>query len=141
MAQFRKGEPSPNPKGRPRKSSTTETIRAANLEHAGELLDRLRLLGLGGDVGAARCFLDRILPPLKAVESIINLKIDSGLPLSEQSKLALDACFKGQITPSQGQSLITAIGTHSKIIESTALLERLEAVEQALKNDATKKTT
>ena len=51
MAQFKKGQVSPNPKGRPRKSSTTEKIRAANLEHAAELLEQLRLLALGGDVG------------------------------------------------------------------------------------------
>jgi hypothetical protein len=131
MAQFKKGA-SGNPAGRPRKSDKTETIRATNLKHVPELLENLRLLAVAGDVQAARLFLDRCLPALKPTDVVVSLKIDFDLPLAEQSKAVLAACFSGQITPSQCQSMINAIGGHSKIIEASELLERLERIEQSL---------
>ena len=92
------------------------------------LLEMLMGRALSGDVGAARLLMERVLPPLKAVElpQVINLPADG---LTEQGTAILHAVASGQLAASQGAALIGALGNLARVAEVDNLAKRIEALE------------
>ena len=70
--QWAKGQ-SGNPRGKPAGSGAVQKLRAALEGDIPEILAALAAQAKAGDVGAARLILDRVLPPLKAVEQPVEL--------------------------------------------------------------------
>jgi hypothetical protein len=72
--------------------------------------------------------LERILPPIRAVESAENLPLE-GDTLSDQGKSVLRAISEGFIPPSVGVQLLGAIGALARVIEIDELERRISQLE------------
>jgi hypothetical protein len=132
MAQFKKGQ-SGNPSGKPKGARDKRTeLRALFKPDAPTLVKKAIAMALEGDMTALRLCIDRIVPPLRAIEQPVHLDVLSG-SLSEQSNQILLAIADGKLSPGEGSSLLGALTSHSKIIETTELIERIEKLEQAAK--------
>jgi hypothetical protein len=99
-----------------------------------EILEKLAEQAAAGDVGAARLLMERVLPPLRAVEAAVPMAqlSTSGQSLSDSGRMVLAAVAAGQLAPGQGAALIASIGALSKVIEIDELANRVEALEARL---------
>ena len=114
MSRWKPGQTG-NPKGRPPGQSEITRLRAS----------------LAGDVQAARLILERILPPVKAVEQAVELQLPAdGTPTAKASAV-LSAAAAGDLAPGQAAQLIAALGTLAKIQEVDELAARIEKLEAA----------
>lgn len=94
-----------------------------------QIITKVREQALAGDLQAARIVLDRVLPSLRPVEVAQGLDVPEGT-LSEQAHAVVQAVAAGEIAPSQAAQIITALGGVAKIIETTELVARIEALEE-----------
>ena len=117
-----------NPKGRPPGQSEITRLRAALAGDVPEILAGLVLAAKGGDVQAARLILERILPPVKAIEQVQTIDLPEGT-LTDQGRAVLRSVAAGQLAPGQGAQLLSAIGTLGKIAELDELAARITALE------------
>ncbi len=83
---------------------------------------------LGGDVGAARLLLERVIPPLRAAEEVAPVALPDGT-LTEKGAALLVAVAAGDLAPGQGAALLGAIGTLARVVEVDELERRLTALE------------
>lgn len=133
MAKFQKGQ-SGNPKGRPRASGGVEDVREALKKQVPAILNKLiERVRDDGDVTAAKLLLERCFPPLKVLEPPISLPaMAKAATLAEQGEVVIKAAGAGEISPSQASALLGALAAQARLIESTELQERLDAVEARL---------
>ena len=117
-----------NPKGRPPGQSEITRLRASLAADVPEILAGLVLAARGGDVQAARLILERVLPPVKAIEQPQTLDLPEGT-LTDQGRAVLRSVAAGELAPGQGAQLLTAIGTLGKIAELDELAARITALE------------
>ena len=120
-----------NPKGRPPGQSEITRLRASLAGDVPEILAGLVMAAKGGDVQAARLILERILPPVKAVEQAVALQLPEGGTLTAQGRAVLSAVAGGDLAPSQGAALLGAIGTLARVTEIDELSGRISALEAA----------
>lgn len=126
--RFKPGQ-SGNPGGRPTGSGEVARLRAAIGEHVPEILEQLVNAARGGDIQAARLILERVLPPLKAIEQAQAIDLPEGT-LTEQGRAVLASVAAGDLAPSQGAALLGAIGTLGKVAEMDELSARITALEE-----------
>jgi hypothetical protein len=81
-----------------------------------------------GDSGAARLLLERVLPPVKAMEQPQAIALPGG-SLAEQGRAVLAAVAAGELSPSQGAALVSAIGSLARVVEVDELAARIAALE------------
>lgn len=127
QGRWKAGE-SGNPKGRPTGTGKVAQVRASIAEHVPELLQALVAKAINGDVGAARLLLERTIAPLRAVEPTQALTLPDGT-LTEQGRAILKVVATGELAPSQGASLLNAIGALARVTEIDELMARIEALE------------
>ena len=84
---------------------------------------------MAGDMQAARIILDRLVPSLRPVEMPAVLTLPAGATLAGQAQAVVNAAAAGELDPSQAAQIVTALGGVAKIIETTELLKRIEALE------------
>ena len=118
-----------NPKGRPPGSSEVSRLRAAISEHLPEIISQLVEKARGGDTQAARLLLERVLPPVKATESTVEIDIPEDAGLTEQGAAIVRAVAQGLIAPGQGGALLSGLGNVAKLKEIDELTKRIEALE------------
>ena len=94
-----------------------------------KIIDTLRAQALAGDVQAIRIVLDRVLPPLRPVDLPTMLALPRDGTLAEQARAVVQAAADGDLAPAQAAQIVTALGGVAKIVESTELLRRVEALE------------
>ena len=82
----------------------------------------------GGDVGAARLLLERVLPPMKATEPPTAFALPDGT-LSQQARAVVASVASGELAVGSGAQLLSGLGTLAKIIESDELAARITALE------------
>lgn len=132
MTQFKKGQ-SGNPLGKPKGARDKRTeLRELLKPHAPALVQKAIDMAVEGDMTALRLCIDRIVPPLRAREDPVVLDGLSG-SLSEQSSQLMAAIADGRLSPSEGSTLLGALTSHAKIVETTELINRIELLEQAAK--------
>ena len=119
-----------NPKGKTPGSGELQKLRASLAGHVPEILAGLVLAAKGGDVQAARLILERILPPVKAIEQAVALQLPEGGTLTAKATAVLSAAAAGELAPGQAAQLIAALGTLAKITEVDELAARIEKLEQ-----------
>ena len=119
-----------NPAGRPPGSGEVAKLRAHIAERVPEILAKLAELATAGDVQAARLLLERVLPPVKAVELPVELTLREG-GLSEQARQVLAAAVEGALPPDQASAIIAALASVAKVTETDELLKRIERLEHA----------
>lgn len=125
--RWKPGE-SGNPAGKPSGSGELQKLRAAIGEHVPEIINQLVTAARGGDIQAARLILERVLPPVKAIEQAQAINLPNGT-LTEQGRAVLAAVAAGELAPGQGAQLLTAIGTLRKVAELDELAARITALE------------
>lgn len=118
-----------NPRGKKPGSGELQKLRASIAADVPEILAGLVLAAKGGDVQAARLILERILPPVKAIEQAVPLQLPQGGTLTDQGRAVLTAAAAGELAPTQAAQLITALGTLAKIAEVDELTARITALE------------
>ena len=121
-----------NPKGRPPGQSEITRIRASLAGDVPEILAGLVTAAKGGDVQAARLILERILPPVKAIEQAVELQLPNDGTLTAKASAVLSAAAAGELAPGQAAQLIAALGTLAKISEVDELAARITALEVKL---------
>ena len=127
--RWRAGE-SGNPAGRAPGSGRLQQLRSAIAEDVPEILASLVDAAKGGDIQAARLILERVLPPVKAIEQAVTLQLPDGGTLTAKALALLDAAASGALTPGQAAQLIAALGGIGKIAEFYDLNTRITQLEQ-----------
>jgi hypothetical protein len=131
LRPWKKGQ-SGNPHGRRAKGlATAERLRNALVKDLPAILESVVKAAKGGDIAAARTILERVLPPLKAIEIPALLDPLDG-SLSEQGQTVLAAMAAGTLSPGQAAQVLGAIAAQAKIVEVDHLARRLAAVETRL---------
>lgn len=119
-----------NPKGRPPGQSEITRLRASLAGDVPEILAGLVLAAKAGDVQAARLILERILPPVKAIEQAVELELPDGGTLTAQGRAVLASVAAGELAPGQGAALLGAIGTLARVTELDELTARITQLEE-----------
>ena len=89
----------------------------------------LRAQALAGDVQAIRIVLDRVLPALRPVDLPTPLSLPRDGTLADQARAVVQAAADGDLAHAQASQIVTALGGVAKIVETTELLRRVEALE------------
>lgn len=118
-----------NPKGKPHGSGALQKLRATIAADVPEILAGLVIAAKGGDVQAARLILERVLPPIKATEMAVELRLPDDGTLTAKAVAVLSAAAAGELAPGQAAQLITALGTLAKITEVDQLAARITLLE------------
>ena len=130
--QFIKGQ-SGNPQGRPKGSGISAQLRQAIEGEAEAIIKAMIEQAKAGDMQAAKALLDRVLPALKPESQAIHLpELVAAGTMAEKARAAIDAAGAGAVSPSAASDLVSAIAGLAKIIETTELQKRLEALEPLL---------
>ncbi|HEX2243372.1 MAG TPA: DUF5681 domain-containing protein [Gammaproteobacteria bacterium] len=128
---YKKGQ-SGNPSGRPRGISDKRTaLRELLAPHAQALIEKTVELAKGGDTTALRLCLERIMAPIRARDDAVVIE-QVGNTLTERSQAIVNASLTGQISPSEASTLMQALATQARVIESEELAARIEALEEKL---------
>jgi hypothetical protein len=93
-----------------------------------QILDNLLAQARAGDLQAVRLVLDRVLPSLRPVEQATELDLPAG-GLAAQAQAVVQAAAAGDLAPGQAAQLVAALAGVGKIIETTELMARIEALE------------
>jgi len=118
-----------NPKGRTKGTGEVSKLRASISEHLPEIIEQLVSKAKEGDSQAARLLLERVLPPMKAVESMVMLDLPADAGLTEQGQAIVQAVAAGSLAPAQGAALLSGLGSVAKLKEIDELSERITALE------------
>lgn len=118
-----------NPSGRPPGTSATQKLRAAISDCVPEVIDKMKEQARGGDVAAARLLLERVLPPIKAVDETQQIEIPDGADLTTKGHAILKAASDGVIPVSQAAALMSAVGALARVVEIDELARRVAALE------------
>lgn len=128
--KWRKGMPSPNPKGRPRGIVDKRTrVTQALLDDAHAIARVVIDAALAGDVQAASLVLARVAPVLRAQAERVQFQFDAKGSLTEQVQQVLQAVANGEVAPDMGKQIIDSISALSgvKLVEELeARLDRME---------------
>lgn len=121
-----------NPRGRPpRGFAKAERLRSALARDLPDILKKLVSAAKGGDIQAARTILERVLPPLKAIEAPAPIGELRGT-LPDQGAAILQAMAAGILAPAQATALLGALASQAKLVEVSDLGKRLDAIEARL---------
>ena len=121
-----------NPKGKTPGSGELQKLRATLAADVPGILAGLVTAAKGGDVQAARLILERILPPVKAIEQAVELQLPNDGTLTAKASAVLSAAAAGELAPGQAAQLIAALGTLAKISEVDELAARITTLEVKL---------
>lgn len=126
--QFAKGNKlSP---GRPPGRGAAAELRDKLAQDVDKIIGVLREQALAGDPQSIRILLDRVLPSLRPVELPTPLDMPSGGTLADKAHAVVQAAAGGDIAAGQAAQIIAALVGVGKIIESTELVSRIEALEK-----------
>lgn len=126
--KWKAGE-SGNPNGRPPGVGEVTKLRNSIAEHLPEIITRLVTKAKEGDSQAARLLLERVLPPMKAIEQPVTLSLPDGVGITAQDVAIVQAVGAGILAPGQGAALLTGLGTLARIKEIDELTARITALE------------
>lgn len=115
--------------GRPPGRGPVAELRATLATDLDKIIDTLRTQALAGDAQAIRIILDRVLPALRPVEMPTTLDLPAHGTLAEQARAVVQAAADGYLAPAQAAQIVTALGGVAKIVETTELISRIEALE------------
>ncbi len=115
--------------GRPPGRGPVAEMRDALATDLQKVIVTLRAQALAGDMQAIRIVLDRVVPSLRPVELPAVLALPVGGTLADQARAVVQAAADGDLAPSQAAQIVTAMSGVAKIIETTELVRRIEALE------------
>ena len=115
--------------GRPPGRGAVAELRETLATDLHKIIATLKAQALAGDPQAIRIILDRVLPSLRPVELPAVLSLPVGATLAEQARAVVQAAADGVLAPGQAAQIVAALGGVAKIIETTELVRRIEALE------------
>jgi len=132
--QFKPGQ-SGNPIGRPKGSRNRATLAVQEmLEGEAEAITRQVIeLAKAGDMAAIKLVLERVLPPRK--DAPISITLPNTKTVEDVAAAIagiIQAVCAGQITPSEGHSIVSLLESQRKCIETTILERKLDALKTLL---------
>jgi uncharacterized membrane protein YgcG len=104
-------------------------MRAALATDLHQIIETLKAQALAGDAQAIRIILDRVLPALRPVDLPTALALPADGTLADQARAVVQAAADGDLAPAQAAQIVTALGGVAKIVETTDLIKRIEALE------------
>jgi hypothetical protein len=119
-----------NPAGRPAGSGHVARLRAELAEELPGILESLIRQAKGGDVAAIRVVLDRVIPPLKAVDAPLSLELPEG-GFTTQGRAIVASAASGEVSAQEAAQLIGAIANLARVEALDELVKRVERLEQA----------
>lgn len=122
---YHKGE-SGNPAGKPKGANKTQKLRARLLSAAPAILDAMVEQAMTGDATAARLILERCLPALRPEAR------PPTAPVPTDPGAILASVGAGQMTPDQGEQIMTLLLAEARIKEAGEFMARLDSIEKAL---------
>ena len=118
--------------GKPRgtRHKTTQAVLTL-LEGQGEALTRKAVeMALAGDSVALRLCLDRIAPPRKDIPVQFALpRMTTAHDAAQAAGAVLEAVAEGELTPTEGATVMSLIDGYRKILELLELEARISALE------------
>jgi hypothetical protein len=117
-----------NPAGKKPGTGTVAALRASIAEHVPAIVTKLVDQARGGDVGASRLLLERVLPPVKAIEQEAPISLPRGT-LTDQGRAVMAAAATGELTPTQAAQLLAGLSALAKLVETDDLVKRVQALE------------
>lgn len=130
--RWKAGE-SGNPRGRTPGTGEVAKLRASIAVHLPEIITQLVTKAKEGDAQAARLLLERVLPPMKAIEPMVELTLPDGEGITAQGVAIVQAVAAGTLAPGQGAALLSGLGALARIREIDELEKRITKLE-GLKN-------
>jgi hypothetical protein len=126
--QFKPGQ-SGNPTGRkPASIIFREAIGDDAIKKFGKAL---KAMAEKGDIRAAELIMDRVVPRAKE-EPIVIPGFNEAITLDDKASVIMKAVADGEINPTQGEKLINSLAARIKILESSVLIEQIEALKKAV---------
>lgn len=117
-----------NPRGRSPGTGEIGKLRKSIADHVPAIVTAMVSRALEGDAGAARLLLERVIPPMKAVDQTHTLKLPEGT-LTDKGKAVLHAVAAGELPTAQGAQLVAALGQLARVTEIDELERRIAALE------------
>ena len=129
---WKRGGPSPNPKGRPpgivdKRSRIAQAFMDDGVEIAKIVIDAAK----AGDMQAANLVLSRLQPVLKARAETVTFQLDPTAPLTQQAQQVIVAVAAGEVDPDTGKVLIDCLSAFGGLREVDELAERITSLEGA----------
>lgn len=119
--------------GRPRGSKNkTTTMVQALLDGEGEILVRKAIeRALGGDSGALRLCLERIVPPKRERSVHFDLPpVSSATDAVKAMAALLAAVSRGELAPAEAAQVVQIVEVYSRVLTAADLENRLTKLEQ-----------
>ena len=86
---------------------------------------------MGGDTTALRICLERLVPPVRIKDEPVIVKgLDKATSLVEQGQAVINALATGEVSPSEGATLMSSVANQARIIEIDEIEKRLAALEE-----------
>lgn len=126
--RWTKGQ-SGNPEGRKPGTGKVAELRASIAEHLPDIIAKLIEQAKAGDAGAARLLIERVIPPVKAMEQPVHMDLSATATPAEQGRAVLAAAGAGDMAPGQAAQLLAGLGALAKLIEVEELSARVAALE------------
>jgi hypothetical protein len=126
--KWKKGQ-SGNPEGRKPGTGEVAKLRAAIAEDLPEIIAKLAEQAKAGDAASARLLLERVIPPMKAMEMAAPLTLPDGT-LTDQGRAVLAAVGSGELAPAQAAQLLAGLGALARLVETDELAARIAALEE-----------
>ena len=129
----------PNTKGRPLGSLNKRTMLRLALQKSfddGEagFWQAVVQQAKDGDMQAMQMVAKRLMPELKPESQAISLpELVAAPTLADKAKAAIDAAGAGDIAPSAASDMVSAIAGAARVVEITALQQRLDELERMMK--------
>ncbi len=132
--KFQPGQ-SGNPAGKPKGARHKVTLAVqALLEGEAETISRKAVeLAKEGDMTAIKLVLERVLPPRKDAPVLVNLpKVSTPEEISMAMDALIQAVAAGELTPQEGQAVASLLEGQRRVLETTLLARKLEALQAAI---------
>ena len=129
--KFIKGQ-SGNPNGRPKGAlNNTTKIAMALLDEEAETIAKTAVtLALGGDIQAIKLILERTIPARKERSITLALPaINTAQDIVTANKNIINAVATGELTPSEGQNIMTLLESLRKAIDTREFEQRINKLE------------
>ena len=131
MAKFKPGK-SGNPRGKPKGARDRRSVWREKLgDELDAVLERVVAAAKAGDMQAISLILSRTCPPLRARgEPVVVPALGKAKSFSELARGIIESVAAGDISPDQGNDLLGAVISATKIVESDEIAARLAALEE-----------
>ena len=125
--RWKPGE-SGNPRGRAPGTGDVAKLRKSIAQHIPAIVTKLVEQAKAGDAQSARLLIERVIPPIKAMELPVAVPLPDG-PLADQGRAVVVAAGNATLAPGQAAQLLAGLGALAKLIETDELAARIAALE------------